>query len=109
MSAPTVSTTSTLLQRITPECKNMANRSSTLNMFTILFATIAIVLMIVALVYNYMPIKEGSGPTKEQKTKIIGWMNIVALILVVITAGIASWQITVNKAVQNCINSKNTM
>lgn len=90
-----------LLKKITPECENLSKRSTMLNIIAVTLVIIAVILMIVALVYNYMP--SADEAEKEKKTRIIGAMNITALVFITFTAIIGIWQIIVNKKVQSCI------
>jgi uncharacterized membrane protein YcjF (UPF0283 family) len=86
--------------RITPECKDMAKRSTMLNAVGVFFAIVAVILIIVALVYNYMP-AEGDAIAKNRA--IVGTMTIIALFAIVITALVGVWQILVNKKLKGCI------
>lgn len=91
------------LGKITPECKNMAKRSTMLNSVGVFFAVVSIILIIIALVYIYME------TTDEAKTKlnkqISGGLIIATLFTVVVTALVGIWQIMVNKSLANCIQT----
>ena len=94
------STRSSLLKKITPECENFAKRSTTLNMVSIFFAIVTIILIIIALVYNYMP------PTSIAADKAIAWvgtMNILALFTVLVTLMVGVWAVTVQNQLKKCI------
>ena len=90
-----------LLKKITPECENLAKRSTMLNVIGVTLVIIAVILMVVALIYNYMP--SADEAEKEKKTRIIGAMNITALVFIVFTAFVGVWQIVINKKVQMCV------
>lgn len=90
-----------LLKKITPECENLAKRSTMLNIVAVVLAIIAVILMVVALIYNYMP--SADEAEKEKKTKIIGTMNIIALVFITFGALVGIWQIMINNKVKTCI------
>lgn len=90
---------------ITPECQNMAKRSTMLNSVGVFFAVVAVILLIIALVYNYMP---ADGAAIERNRKIAGTMMIISLFAVVITALVGIWQIIVNGQLKKCIENAPT-
>jgi uncharacterized membrane protein YcjF (UPF0283 family) len=101
-----MSSTRGIMKKITPECENMAKRSTMLNTVGVFFAIVAVILIIVALVYNYMPTDDEVIRAKNIKT--VGTMNIIALFAVVITSLVGIWQIMVNNKLKQCINTAPT-
>lgn len=98
-------TSNSLKKLITPECQNMAKRSTMLNSVGVFFAIVTVILLIVALVYNYMP---ADGANIERNRKVAGTMMIISLFAVVIAALIGVWQIIVNGQLKKCIENAPT-
>lgn len=87
---------------LTPQCEKMAKQSTMLNSIGVFFAIVTVVLLIIALVYNYMP---AEGAVIERNRKVAGTMMIISLFAVVITALVGIWQIIVNGQLKKCIEN----
>jgi hypothetical protein len=107
-----------LLKRITPECENFASRSTTINTISVLFALATVILLIIALVYNYMPTADepvvpsagnsaqqyAGKNTRKQNVAIVGTLNIIALFTIAATLLIGFWSLAVQKQLKTCID-----
>lgn len=90
-----------------PECDKLdklAKRSTMLNSVGVFFAIVSIILIIIALVYNYM---DTGTDTQKAATnaKIVGGLIIATLFTVVVTALVGIWQIMVNKEMGKCLQT----
>ena len=90
-----------------PECDKLdklAKRSTMLNSVGVFFAIVSLILIIIALVYNYMD--TGADAAKATaNAKIVGGLIIATLFTVVVTALVGIWQIVVNKEMGKCLQS----
>lgn len=93
-----------IMSTLTPECKTMAKRLTTVNMVLLVVIVIAVVLMIIALVLNYQEPKDDTD--KDKRTKQIGTLNIISLILVAGAAVIGVWHMMIAKKINECIGSE---
>lgn len=91
-----------LMNKVTPECHNMAKRVVTLNAISVFFALVGVILLIVALVYIYMPATEAADITRNKN--VAGITNIFALLSVVVSLLIGIWQILVAGKIKECID-----
>jgi hypothetical protein len=91
-------------EKITPECKTFAKRTMTLNAISVIFGIIAIILLIVSLVYIYMP-AEGDDILKNRSTA--GITAIFALLAILVTEVVAIWMLLVTGKLKECIMGAN--
>lgn len=98
------STTRQLMLKITPECGAISKRIFTLNAISVVFALLAVILLIVALVYIYMPGTEAEL-TKNRSTA--GVTAIFALLAIVVSLLISAWHLMISGKLKSCIEATN--
>lgn len=122
-----MSTTSGLIRTvrsaITPECNNLGRSIKTSSWLIVVFLAIAIILMLIAVIYNYkgtpkstVPATTGAGAgagasggttattDEDKKNKIVDSLSIAGMAFTVISLLISIWSASVvGKAANNCL------
>jgi hypothetical protein len=95
------SSTKQFMKKITPECETMAKRTMTLNSISVFFSIVAVILLIVALVYIYMPAEDATTMAKNKQ--VAGITSIFALLSVLVALVVSIWQIMISGKLKSCI------
>lgn len=99
---------SRLIQRITPECRNLASSFGTVNVTQTVMLVIVFILLTVVWAYSYVKVvKTDPDPAPETaKEKLIKGCTIASTFLVLLAALMGAWSSAIGyRGIKRCIGA----